>query len=129
MRQREKRDTLFVFGYTELLRANKKAEKEARLFSRHELKAVGDIVREDASRRFEPIDSKSAAGYKTRVRIKGIAVEQSKKKTTGKHGAVRDAADETGALAGALRSKRADLARAFDRALSGSGASMRRSGN
>ena len=95
MRQREKRDTLFVHGYAGVGGGpTRGAEREARLFTRHELKAVGDLVREDASRRFEPIDSKSAAGYKTRVLIKGIAVEQSKKKTTGKHGP-GDAADET----------------------------------
>ena len=110
------KETLVVYGYRDLLKANAKAEKEARLFTRHELKKVGDLVRVDATRRFAPIDSRSAAGYKTRVRQKGIAVEQSIKKTTGERGRYGVLQMHKGLLP-ALYGRHAELRQAFERAL------------
>ena len=52
---------------------------------RKALRDVGDIVRHDAQTSFSSVNSRSAAGFKTRVRQRGIAVEQSIRKTTGDH--------------------------------------------
>ena len=128
MRQREKRDVVWVYGYRELVKANAKAAKEARLFTRHELRKVGDIVREDSQRRFDPVDSKSAAGYKTRVRQRGIAVEQSLKKTTGKRGKYGTMQMKR-ALLPALYANRERMDREFELAIRRIAAKHERSGN
>ena len=52
---------------------------------RQSLRDVGDIIKHDVQSFFSPISSKTAAGFKTRVRQRGIAVEQSVRKTTGDH--------------------------------------------
>ena len=78
------RATLAVVGYRELMRACNRGDKETKAYVRGTLRHVGDVVREDATRRFAPVDSRSAAGYRTRVRVKDVAVEQSIRKTTGK---------------------------------------------
>ncbi len=54
------------------------------------LKRAGEIVRSDAAGRMAPKHSKTAAGYKVRIRAsrKGrrrVSVAQSKRKTTAKH--------------------------------------------
>lgn len=77
--------TLRVEGYRELLRAFQVADREQRLALRRTLREVGAIVQRDAVRRFSPINARSAAGYKVRVRQRGVAVEQSLRKTTGVH--------------------------------------------
>ena len=128
MRQREIRDVVWAVNYTGLMKANAKAEKEVRLFTRHELRKVGDIVRDDSQRLFAPVDSKSAAGYKTRVRQRGIAVEQSLKKTTGKHGAYGTMQMKR-ALLPALYSNRERMNVEFERALRRIAARHERTGN
>lgn len=50
---------------------------------RSELREAGDIVRDDAAPRFAGISPKSAAGYRTVVRARGVAVEQRLGRTTG----------------------------------------------
>jgi hypothetical protein len=77
--------TVRVRGLRELQSAFRKADKALAKDLRDELKEVGRIVQEEATRRFTPIDPRSAAGYKVRVRGKGVAVEQSKGRTTGLH--------------------------------------------
>ena len=79
------RETLAVHGYKEFLKACTVAEPKTRKEVRESLRKVGDVVRQDAVRRFSPISTRSAAGYRTRVRQRGVAVQQSLKKTTGKH--------------------------------------------
>ena len=49
------------------------------------LRKTGESVQAGAGERFAPYDPKSARGYRIRVRQRGIAVEQSLRKTTGKH--------------------------------------------
>jgi hypothetical protein len=44
--------TLGVVGYRELLRACNRGDKETKKYTRDTLRHVGDIVREDATRRF-----------------------------------------------------------------------------
>jgi hypothetical protein len=77
--------TLRVEGYRELLRAFQQADREQRLALRHTLRDIGAVVQRDAVRRLSPIDARSAAGYKVRVRQRGVAVEQSLGRTTGAH--------------------------------------------
>ena len=112
----ERGATLRVEGYTELLRALKHADRQQRLEVRHTLRDVGQIVQRDAAQRFSPINARSAAGYKVRVRQRGVAVEQSIRKTTGAH-------PEWGslqmrrALIPALYAKEDDTKRAMDAAM------------
>lgn len=75
--------TLVVSGIKELLQACTLAEAEARKQVRDALKESGEIVRADASKRLSAYSAKSAAGLKVRVRQRGVAVEQSLRKTTG----------------------------------------------
>lgn len=77
--------TLRVEGYRELLRAFQVADRDQRRELRGALREVGDVVRRDAVRRFSPVNARSAAGYRTRIRQRGVAVEQSIRKTTGAH--------------------------------------------
>lgn len=77
--------TVAVSGYTELLRALKAADVNTRREIRAQLREVGELVRSDAAARMAPIDARTASGYKVRVRARGVAVEQSLRKTTGKH--------------------------------------------
>jgi len=74
-----------VEGLTGLLRAMDRVDADTRRFFRDELRKVGDIVRVSAVRRFKVYDERSAAGFRTRVRQRGVEVEQSYRKTTGLH--------------------------------------------
>lgn len=78
-------DTLAVNGYKDLLRGLKTADRETRLAVRATLRHTGDATRAAAASRLSATDSRSAAGFKVRVRQRGVAVEQSLKKTTGQH--------------------------------------------
>jgi hypothetical protein len=77
--------TVRILGYREFLRACDRAEKETKRYVRGSFREVGDIVRLDASAMLAPVSSRSAAGYRTRVRQRGVVVEQSLRKTTGQH--------------------------------------------
>jgi len=74
-----------VEGYREFLIACAAAPKETNRHVRDTFRTVGRSVERGASGRIAPKSSKSAAGYKTVVRQRGIAVEQSLRKTTGAH--------------------------------------------
>lgn len=74
-----------VKGLRELQRALKDADKELRLAVRAELREAGEIVRREGQALFERYSPKSAAGYRVRVRMRGVAVEQSLRRTTGQH--------------------------------------------
>jgi hypothetical protein len=77
--------TLRVEGYRELLRALQTADREQKREVRQTLRKVGSIVQADATRRLSSKSAHSAAGFKTRVRQGGVAVEQALRKTTGVH--------------------------------------------
>jgi hypothetical protein len=76
--------TVRVRGYREFQRAAKNAPKDIKRETRKAFAKVGDLVKDEASQLFDSIDARSAAGYKTRVRQRGVAVEQSLRRTTGK---------------------------------------------
>lgn len=110
------RQTLRVKGYREFMRAAAKAPKDTRKELRAAFREVGETVRADAAQRLDAVSPKSAAGFRTRVRQRGVAVEQSLRKTTGKRpdwGAtqMRDA------LVPALEDKEDETEQAFEDAM------------
>jgi hypothetical protein len=66
------------------MRALRQAPKDERLAVRHAFRDVGEIVRVKAEELFQKYSSTSAAGYRVRVRQRGVSVEQSLRKTTGR---------------------------------------------
>lgn len=91
--------TLVVHGFKELEQATAYLIPSEKLTVREALEKVGEIVRLDGSRALiqyktggaarsaaESINAaKSAAGFKVRIRQRGVEVEQSLRKTTGLH--------------------------------------------
>jgi len=75
--------TIVVRGYKELLRASKDAGTGIRKEVRVAFGEAGEIVRAGAAQELSGYSAKSAAGLKVRVRQRGVAVEQSLRKTTG----------------------------------------------
>jgi hypothetical protein len=110
------RETVAVRGLSELIRDFKTFDKPVRTELRKSLRDVGDIVKRDAAGRFGPVNSRSAGGFKTRVRQRGIAVEQSIRKTTGKHPEY-GSLQMRKALLPALMSNEDDMHRELERAM------------
>jgi len=77
--------TLQLEGYTLAMKLLAASDKASRKAWRDEIRQATDHVRVDASRLFAGTNSRSATGYRTRVRQRGAAVEQSIRKTTGRH--------------------------------------------
>lgn len=77
------RQTLAVKGYADFQRAIRRADKETRKETRETLRESGDIVRVEWTRSLAELDAGAAAGLRTRVRTRGVAVEQSLRRTTG----------------------------------------------
>lgn len=77
--------TIRVKGYREFLRACDRSGKATKKEVRAVFRDVGEGVRRDASSRIQRYDVRTAAGYKVRVRQRGVAVEQSIRRTTGAH--------------------------------------------
>jgi len=77
--------TLRVRGYKEFLRAVNHADKNLKREVRETFRQVGEVVRVEAAELFSRYDGRSAAGYRVRVRQRGVSVEQSMRKTTGQH--------------------------------------------
>jgi hypothetical protein len=109
-------ETLIVTGYRPLLKALQHADRDTRLYMREAFKEVGEVVRVDAQRRFERFSPVSAAGYRVRVRQRGVAVEQSLRKTTGRR-PDWGARQMTDALLPALESKQGQVERGFEDAI------------
>lgn len=108
--------TLRVRNYKEAARAFNNAEKETRRFVRAAHTAVGEIVLRNAVPRLARIDPRSAAGLKVRVRVRGIAVEQSLRKTTGFHPQF-GALQMERALLPAQEAKQGEVEAAYERAI------------
>jgi hypothetical protein len=77
--------TVRVKGLRELQSAFRNVNRDLSKELRSELRDAGRIVQQEAIGLFSPIDARSAAGYKVRVRARGVAVEQSLPRTTGQH--------------------------------------------
>jgi hypothetical protein len=110
------KETLAVRGYRDLMRGLQTADREQKRKTRAVFRHVGDTVRTDASSRFAPVDARSAAGYRTRVRQRGIAVEQSIPRSTGLHPEY-GALQMREALLPALMTNQDELERGIERAL------------
>lgn len=106
---------LQVRGYREFMRAIALADRESKRHVRESFRQVGEVIRTEAMARFSPIDQRSASGYRTRVRQKGIAVEQSLRKTTGRR-AKYGSLQMRRALLPALMANEDTLLRDLDRA-------------
>lgn len=74
---------LVVHGYREFMAATARADRESKKYVRDTFRQVGEVVRVQASARFASTHARTAAGYRVRVRQRGIAVEQSLAKSTG----------------------------------------------
>ena len=109
-------DTIRVKGYREFVRACDHAGREAKREVHATFREVGEIVRADAAERFAGYSARSAAGYRVRVRQRGVAVEQSLRKTTGQHPEF-GALQMRKALLPAMRDKEPEVVAAFDRAM------------
>jgi hypothetical protein len=70
-------------GLSDLLKASRDAGASTQKEVRAALAKSGEIVQADAVPRFAKYSTKSAAGFKVRVRQRGVGVEQSLLKTTG----------------------------------------------
>ena len=104
-------------GYREFMRATAKAQKDSKKIIHGKLREAADVVREDASRRFDSYDPKTAAGFRIRSRVGGVFIEQRLRKTTGMHpeyGALQMAV----ALEPALEAKSGEVTRNVEEALS-----------
>lgn len=109
-------ETLRVKGYREFLRASDRAGKETKRFVRETYRKVGDVVKANAASRFQTYDARTAAGFRTVVRQRGVSVEQSLRKTTGRRpdfGALQ----MRKALVPALEAKEREVEGAFERAV------------
>lgn len=76
-------DQFVVTGLKEIVKGSIAAGKATRVEVRAALARSGEIVRADAVPRLSKYSTKSAAGLKVVVRQRGIAVEQSLRKTEG----------------------------------------------
>lgn len=76
--------TVRVKGLKELQRDFRKLDRETAKEVRQGLREAAEPVRQEAQALFSSIDASSAAGYKVRVRQRGVAVEQSRRRKTGK---------------------------------------------
>lgn len=108
--------TVRVRGLREFQRALAKADKAQRKEIRATFKEVGEVVRADAASRFGRIDAGSAAGYRVRVRQRGVSVEQSRRRVTGKR-ADYGALQMRLALIPAGKEKEPQVVQAFEKAL------------
>jgi len=79
----EIRERLVLHGYKEFLRACTGAEKGIAREVRTILREAGDVVKQAAVEKFDAYDVKSAHGFRTVVRARGVSIEQSLRKTTG----------------------------------------------
>lgn len=66
-------------------RAFRQVRKDTLKGMRPALRRAAEPVRAEAAARFFRYDPRSAAGFKIRVRARGVAVEQTLKRTTGLH--------------------------------------------
>lgn len=75
--------TVRVRGLREMQRDFRRMSGDLRDESREALREAAEPVRREAQALFAPISAESAAGYRVRVRARGVSVEQSLRRTTG----------------------------------------------
>jgi len=72
-------------GLKEFVRASQHSEREVKLATRKALRKTGDVVKVEARALLSELSPQAAGTLRTYVRQRGVAVEQSKRKVTGKH--------------------------------------------
>lgn len=106
-------------GLDELYKALAEVEPELHGAVQDGLRETGDVVRDDSQERFAEYDAASAAGFRTRVRAAGrVVVEQSRRKTTGRHPRFGDLMVRKGFLP-AYFAKENEMQVIFDRQVAG----------
>lgn len=110
------RETLIVRGEREFLHACDHGPRDTKKFVRSAFREIGNLVKTDAADRFGPFSARSAAGFRTVVRQRGVSVEQSLRKTTGTR-PDWGATQMRKALLPALEAKEQEVEAAFDRAI------------
>src|SRR5215831_3188478 len=110
------KETVAVRGYKELVKASYLADRQLRRQMRDTFRQVGEPVRSEAAIRFAAVDARSARGYRVRVRQTGVIVEQSLRRTTGKHPEYGKLQMKR-ALLPALRDEEPETMRRFERAV------------
>jgi hypothetical protein len=76
-------ETIRIIGLNELDSSFRDLRREVLRQLRPKLREAGEIVRAEGQTLFSRIDARSAAGYKVRVRQRGVAVEQTIPRVTG----------------------------------------------
>ena len=76
---------IVVRGEEEVARGFRQVRRDVLREMRPALRVAAQPVRAEAASLFSTYDPRSAAGYKVRVRLRGVAVEQSLRRTTGQH--------------------------------------------
>ena len=108
--------TVRVKGLKELQRDFRRMSKDLSKEVRDGLRESAKPVQQEAANLFRGVDARSAAGYKVRVRQRGVAVEQSRKRTTGLHPEY-GAMQMRKALLPALANREKDVIEGVDRVL------------
>ncbi len=118
--------TLVVTGFKELVASTSYLIPAERAATREALESVGEIVRLGGARTLVQYKEekygrgkdavRSAGGFKTRVRQRGVEVEQSLRKTTGMHPEWGKTQMRHGLLPALFRSE-LEIVAEFDRAL------------
>jgi hypothetical protein len=108
--------TVKVRGLRELQRDLRKMDGDLDKEVKAELRAAAEIVAVDARARFVPVDARSAAGYRPVVRVRGAAVEQKYRRTTGQHPEF-GRLQMTRALEPALDAKQGEVVQRLDKML------------
>lgn len=100
----------------QFLHAAARADKDTKKQIRAAFRGVGNIVKVEAAHLFADRDQKSASGYRTVVRQRGVSVEQSLRRVTGKRGDY-GALQMREALLPAVDNKDRDIEQEFDDAM------------
>jgi hypothetical protein len=79
------KETLVVENFAGLIKGLRDYDRGFKTKARLVLRQVGESTRADAASAMAPINQRTASGYKVRLRQRGIEVEQSIPKTTGRH--------------------------------------------
>lgn len=75
--------TVRVRGLRALQRDFRRISKDLSKEVREGLRKAADPVRQEATALFAPVNADSASGYRIVVRQRGVALEQSRRRTTG----------------------------------------------
>lgn len=108
--------TVRVRGLKQLQRDFRRISKDLTREVRNGLRKAADPVRQEATALFTPNSADSASGYRIVVRQRGVALEQSRRRTTGKRPDYAKL-QFAQAMAPAVESKQNDVVKGLEDAL------------